>query len=108
MDDANRYQRLRAMFDDALRKEPPARQAYVDAVCRNDPALHSELLRLLGAHERATSFMERPAGVLPPLPGEDFSGTARFTVLRRLGAGGMGVVYEAQDLARNEIVALKT
>jgi serine/threonine protein kinase len=108
MDDANRYQRLRAMFDDALRKEPPARQAYVDAVCRNDPALHSELLRLLGAHERATSFMERPAGVLPPLPGEDFSGTGRFTVLRRLGAGGMGVVYEAQDLARNEIVALKT
>src|SRR5262245_9992692 len=38
---------------------------------------------------------------------EDFFGTERFTVLRRLGAGGMGVVYEAQDLASGEIVALK-
>src|SRR4029453_5383517 len=39
---------------------------------------------------------------------EEFSGTDRFTVLRRLGAGGMGVVYEVQDNARGEGVALKT
>ncbi len=34
--------------------------------------------------------------------------TVRFTLVRRLGAGGMGVVYETYDQQRGELVALKT
>ena len=47
-----------------------------------------------------------------PLPGEpgpeDFAGTARFEIQRRLGAGGSGVVYRAFDRERAAVVALKT
>jgi tetratricopeptide (TPR) repeat protein len=38
----------------------------------------------------------------------DFSGTSRFRIVRRLGAGGMGVVYEAIDVPRGARIALKT
>jgi serine/threonine protein kinase len=56
------------------------------------------------------SFLEDPTNLLRSAVAdvEHFPGTDRFRVLRRLGTGGMGVVYEVEDNVRNEIVALKT
>jgi eukaryotic-like serine/threonine-protein kinase len=45
-------------------------------------------------------------GSITPLP--EWRGTARYEVIKRIGAGGMGVVYEAFDRDRQQLLALKT
>jgi hypothetical protein len=39
---------------------------------------------------------------------DEFAGNVRFQVLGRLGAGGMGVVYDVFDRDRKARIALKT
>ena len=48
------------------------------------------------------------AGTRPPPGATEFSGTDRFELVRRIGVGGMGVVYEVWDRERQARFALKT
>ena len=102
----DRHRRLRAVFDEALLQEPLAREAYLDHACAGDPELRPEVMRLLAAHQETRSSPDHPTDRLPSA--SHFPGTGRFRVLRGLGAGGMGVVYEVHDRVRDEVVALKT
>ena len=102
--------RLQAVFEAALSHASSLRDAYLDRACGADSELRSAVARLLAAHDSADSFLERPSWLSLPAPAieDDFRGTAQFTVRRRLGVGGMGVVYEVEDTVRHEVVALKT
>ena len=72
---------------------------------RLDPGLERQFQELWG---QAAPLMPLPPGDSPQLyPGLELWG-GRFQIVRRIGAGGMGVVYEAYDRERGENVALKT
>ncbi|MFO0811267.1 MAG: serine/threonine-protein kinase [Gemmataceae bacterium] len=76
-----------------------ARRAYLDRACGPDAALRATVERLAANHFRAGRFLECPPVALPPADDEAAIGTAigPYTLRERIGEGGMGVVYLAEQ-----------
>jgi serine/threonine protein kinase/Tol biopolymer transport system component len=104
---------LRAKDVFAAARALPAsdRQAYLSAACAGDEALRQEVESLLASDERAKSFLEAPAVVR----GDDSRVTRSlegqrvgpYRIASRIGAGGMGEVYQARDTTLDRQVAIK-
>ncbi len=109
--DANSWSRLKDLFCQAIDRPLQEREAYIFARC-DDDSIREELKRLLEFHEVQSDFLEplnqfesRSTSLGPdPILGRCLNG---FHVLRRIGAGGMGLVYEARQEKPNRQVALK-
>lgn len=95
--------------------------SYLDSTCAQDPLLREEVLRRLRALAAGTGVGVPPAAGSPLFAVSPGSVTQhvttfpdgtllldRFRIIRLLGIGGMGEVYEAEDLELRERVALKT
>jgi serine/threonine protein kinase len=112
-----RWELVTRIFDAALDLPQSVRNDFVRRECKGDHELEVEVLRLLAADQQAGSFLERPAlttvaagSVLHSqmsllAVGNVVSG--RFEILRFIGQGGMGQVYEALDLELKARIALK-
>ncbi|HVG54771.1 MAG TPA: protein kinase [Vicinamibacterales bacterium] len=94
------------------------RSTLLDEVAEGDPALRAQIEQLLGNYDSALKFFEQFPDLLQAIttdqvPSQTFSEgdlvASRFRIRRLLGHGGVGEVYEAEDLElRGEPVALKT
>jgi Tol biopolymer transport system component len=100
---------LMSLVESVIELPPEERDAHLRALC-SDPALIEEVRTRVVWEERMGSFLRDPL-VHPPAVEDAFAPERylgrRFRIIREIGRGGMGIVYEAIDMELDARVALK-
>ncbi|MBI5866484.1 MAG: serine/threonine protein kinase [Planctomycetes bacterium] len=108
---ASDWDDLQRLFHAARDLDATQRAALLDSACGPDDLLRARLAALLAQHDRTTGVLEVPPSASSlcaqdaPLPADRRIG--RYRILRVLGRGASGVVYEAQQDQPARSVALK-
>ncbi len=109
-----KWQKVRELFDSALRHKPDERRRFVNEVCGDDKTLLAEVESLLSSHDSAESFMETPAVAevahMIEIEIKKLEAGKRFgyyEIINQIGVGGMGEVYLARDKKLDRKVAIK-
>ncbi len=111
MKEAERFQALDRLFQEVCDLSPDAREARLIELVPNDVKLRNEVLDLLrseSSNQRLTpeSFQKDIAAVLTGSI-ETPETIGNYRIIRKIGQGGMGVVYEARQQSPQRTVAIK-
>ncbi|OWY71399.1 hypothetical protein B7486_12480 [cyanobacterium TDX16] len=109
-----RSKTIEELFYQVAERPPLERTPFLDRACGADQRMREEIESLIAADESALEFMERPplglraaAGRCPPTNVQPGHWIGDFEIVRLIGFGGMGAVYESIQQQPRRRVALK-
>jgi tetratricopeptide (TPR) repeat protein len=111
-----RWRKIEQLYHSALEREVSGRAAFIEQACGGDESLRGEVESLLAQSEGTEGFMEAPAVEVAardlatsfdPRERSHPAVIGRYRIIRLVGEGGMGTVYEAEQEEPRRTVALK-